>query len=202
MARLTLNDCEQIAGRTRPWTFRLEFHGTTPNGNPSAKFWYATGRGLAESVECAWGAIGGLPQQYQLIDWNELRNRVSEKLGKGYVYADTPFIRMSAANMAKLTAGPAVPQPVVAPVAPVVAPPQVQTKPVAPVVMAPVKPAHPALVALGEPWSLIRALRLNFDGKTLKGYDALDEDGDVLLMLTKNQGLKAAQDYDLEVKFS
>jgi hypothetical protein len=201
MARLTLNDCELIAQRNRPWTFRLEFHGTTPTGGTSAKFWYATGRGITEAIEVAWGALGNLPQQYQVIDWTELQNRVAEKLGKGYQYADTPFIRMSAANLALLTAGQTTPLPPVAPVVAPVPPPAVVTKPAAPVVMAPVKPQHPGLLALGEPWSLIRALKLHFDGKTLLGYDALDEDGDVLFMLTKDQGLKSAQEYDLEVKF-
>lgn len=174
MAKLTFEECRKTAGRRRPWTFRLEFHGTTPNGNPSAKFWYATGRGLDEAVEIGWGAIGQ-PPSHQLIDWAELRPRVEEKLRKGYDYAPTDYVRMSAANLAKLTNSPPPPAP------------PVQTS--------------PDLSTLGEPFSLIQSLKIIRDGTKIVGYAAMDKDGDELLQFDAVSGLDFATEYDLEIVF-
>lgn len=208
MAKLTLQDAERTAGRNRPWTIRLEFVGSNSSNQSgvSSKFWFATGRGLAEAVEMGWGAIGNPPQGYKLGDWNDLRTKVAEKLGEGYQYADTPFVRMSATNLAKLTwrganTPPASTPPPLAPtvsaavVSAVVA---VMTAPV-PVYL---KPPKPGLVAMGQPYSLVRALKMKRTGLVVGSYLALDECGVELMEIPAKEGEDLARDYDLEIVFA
>ncbi len=204
MAKLTLADAEAIAGRNRPWTFRMECTGTTTNGNPSHKFWYATGRGLNEAVETGYGAVGNAPQ-FTLTDWTDLRTKVAEKLAKGYQYAPTNYIRMSAANWANVSGQPAPaapPAPVhpttVAAPAPATPPPAPQAAPGS-IVYA--QQASAALLALGEPYSLIRAMKTARTGNQITGYTAYDEAGDELMQMSLQQGLKFARDYDVEIVF-
>jgi predicted DNA-binding WGR domain protein len=192
---LTLSDAEGIARRGRAWTFRLEYHGQSSSGNDSHKFWYATGRELQEKVEIGWGRIGALPQN-QLIDWPDLRDRVAEKLNRGYDYEETDFIRMSASAIATLggIASPVKPSAV-----PVASPVKAAPGPVA----APkyTKTPSAALIAMGEPWSLIRAFKMQRTGSAIAGYKALDENGDELLTLDPKGGLDFARLHDIEVEF-
>ena len=199
--KMTISEAEAIAGRQRPWTFRLEFHGTTDKGQPSHKFWYATGRGTGEAIEIGWGAIGAAPS-YALIDWAELKTRTAEKLDKGYGYAPTAFIRMSAGNLAVVTgqASVAAPTPPPAPPAPVA-----PVSPVAPVATPSVTPAQktPAasLLALGEPFSLIRKLKMKREGSKIIGFSALDETGAEVCEMDAPNGRDFAKEHDLEVEF-
>jgi len=188
MAKLTISDVERIAGRGRPWTIRLEFAGADPAnaGGFSDKYWYATGRGLTEAVEIGWGANGN-GAQHQLIDWPELRKRVAEKLAKGYGYVDTPYIRMTTASLARL-GGPTKGTPAPVQVTPV-------PNPVPPPVT-----RSAALVALGEPWSLTHHLKVLRDGTTVKGYAAIDDNGDELLQFDPQRGVEFARDYNLEIE--
>lgn len=197
MPRLTIIDAEGIANRNRPWTIRLEFHGANPTNasGVSSKYWYATGRGLAEKVETGWGAIGSAPQ-HQLIDWAELKVRVADKQSKGYKWADTPYVRMSKASLASLTgnpitAGPTTPAPVMVPTPPPTSAASVSLSSM----------INPSLAALSPPFSLIHALRILRDGVKLIGYKALDAAGDELLQMPPADGLQFAQKYDIEIKF-
>lgn len=181
MAKLTLTDAENTAKRTRPWTFRLEGSDVSSGGQ---SFWYATGRGLAEAVEVGTGLIG-TPPTHQLIDWPTLKTMVAAKLAEGFTYADTGFIRMSAVSLAKLaTASLPVPTPV---------------KPVLP--PTPQQAVSTSLQALGEPFSLIRKLRLKREGTTILGYVALDEQGIEVMEFNRSVGLKFATDHEIEVEF-
>jgi len=186
MATLTIHTVSAIAAKGRPWTFRLEC--SDPSNNTS-KFWYATGRGLNEAIECAWGRIGNTPQ-YKLIDWTELRAKVAEKLGKGYTYANTPYERMSPGNLAKLTGtqpslAPTSPPAVTAPIPVAVAPP--------PVIQAPVASTPPVHVnpSLPPPFGLIKWL------KPAKGgaWDALDSNKDKLFGLPLTGGVQMLKDF-------
>lgn len=87
MARLTLTDARRLAGRGRPWTFRMEC--TTGRSN---KFWLATGRGVTEPVEIHYGRIGTRGTVI-VKDWSYVEQKAPEKEAKGYVYVPTPFIR-------------------------------------------------------------------------------------------------------------
>ena len=193
MARLNLTDAETTAAKNRPWTIRMEFNGPNPNNasGVSHKYWYATGRGPAEPIEAGWGAIGSAPQ-LQLIDWPELRRRVAVKLVEDYRWADTPYIRMSAGNIALLTGNPV----------PVAAVPVPKPVPVAP---APVLPAVRQVVNSPIPaasLALITALRMLRDGAKLIGYEALDAAGNLVVQMTPDVGLKFAQDYGVDIKFA
>ena len=199
MAILTLQDAERIAIKNRPWALRLEFVGSNPANSSgiSQKFWQATGRGLTETVEVGWGPIGGTPQT-QLVTFAEFRNRCVDKIAKGYDWADTPYFRMSPTNLALLGGhkpvgtSPAptaqtlvIPSPTVGPVIPA---PTISTK----------APAA-SLLALPLPWNLIRELRVVRDGTTIKGFDAIDEKGDILLRFDEPGGREFARDHDLEM---
>jgi hypothetical protein len=202
MAMLTIHEAEQIAQRGRPWTFRMEYHGANSNtqSGVSHKYWYATGRGLTEAIETGHGAIGAVPQHH-LIDWTELRAKVAEKLAKGYVYANTTYIRMSAANLAKVTGQTAsqspvvVPQPVAAPVAPPTPPTPVQAVP------SPSQPVDPGLVRLGAPYNQIRSLKMTRQGLTITGYVALDVNGAPVLTMNPTEGVDFARKYNVDVVF-
>jgi predicted DNA-binding WGR domain protein len=194
MALLTLNDADNIAARSRPWTLRLEYSGSTAAGNSSHKFWYATGRGYTEAIEIGWGRVGS-EAQHQLIDWPEFRTRLKEKLSKGYEYADGPFMRMTPGSLAKLGAPTLPATPAAAPVPP----PSVPSTPGRLVTL---KAPSAGLLALGEPYSLIRALRMQRTGTKIEGYTALDEAGDDVLDLDAVTGREFAKEHDLEIVFA
>ena len=196
MALLMLHDARDLAQKKRPWSIRLEFTGINANNKTgiSDKYWYATGRGLNEAVEIGWGAVGGKAQT-QLTTWAELQNRVPDKLAKGYMYVAHPFVRMSAGNIAKILGQtPVAPQPTL----PKTAAPA-KTKLVAP-------PSQPSTwvmgatqIALGKPWNLIHSLKISLDGTKVKGFKALDEKGNEVLMLDEDGGREFARDHDLDI---
>jgi hypothetical protein len=131
-------------------------------------------------------------------------------LAKGYTYADTGFIRMTPASLAKLggavTPAPTPPVVVTPPVvkAGTVLTPGVTVKSVTispiPQVLPPVT-RIPALLALGEPWSLTHHLKVLRDGTTVKGYAAIDDSGDELTRFDPQGGIGFARDYSLEIDF-
>ncbi len=108
MARLTLSDARSTMGRGRPWTFRLE---CTVGGRNA--FWLATGRSRHEPVEIHYGAIGNKPQ-ILVKDWAYVERKAPEKEAKGYVYVDTPFVKVQPSTIAA-AAGSKAPTPVAAP---------------------------------------------------------------------------------------
>ena len=193
MAKLTLQDAETLAQKGRPWTFRMEFHGITPLGGVSSKYWFSTGRGLLESCEIGWGAVGAKPQ-LDLIDWAELRVRVADKLGKGYTYVQTPFIRMSQESLTKLsgTPTPFTPIAIATPVTTAVPPPPRQ-----------VIQHTPSAVqaALGKPHSQVCALKLARKGSQATGFQALDANGDYLFDFPLSEGREFARDHNLDILF-
>jgi len=94
MATLTLQDVEKTAKRNRPWAFRMEY---TDFSTGITEYWYATGRDFSEDLEIGSGVLGN-PPQLSLVSWDSLQKDVDKKQADGYVYVDTPFIRMSATN--------------------------------------------------------------------------------------------------------
>jgi len=202
MASLTITDAEGLATRKRPWSFRLEFRG--PNsanaGGWSEKFWFATGRAHDEMVEVGWGAVGSSAQT-TLITWSKLRDKVEEKLNKGYGYVDAPYRRMSPKSIAKLGGavasavatgtGPA-PAPAAVVAAPPPAPATVKGQPVAFTPTA-------AQVALGEPWSLVHALKMNRHGTTVQGYEAQDANGDKLFDFDSVGGIEFSREHGVQI---
>ncbi len=219
MPRLTLSDAEDKARKGRPWSFRLEYcgHNATNQSGHSDKYWFATGRGINEPVEIGWGRWGSNPQT-MLADWAKLRDKTDEKLNKGYDYADHGYVRMSAKSIAKLggatTSAPATggggkaktkPTRGKAKPAPVSQHPlgnPVQAKPAPVQVTKPAGPVSPDLLALGEPWSLVRSLRVIRNGTTLTGYSAVDENGDELLKFDPQGGVEFARDYDVDIEWA
>jgi hypothetical protein len=221
MATLNLSDAKRIAAKTRPWTLRLECVDPTTN---TSKFWYATGRGLNESVETGSGRIGAKPA-LRLVSFAKFEAKVLEKLGKDYDYASTGFVRMSPANLAKLgglkpSAAPTgvslppaatytTPKPVRLPVAVVSARPQGIHPPAKKNVVRrirtpltgfnppPMGTPLPGLQPLTGPYSLIRAVLTVKDG-----FTALDKDGDDVLDLTLQGGQELVQDYGIPVVFT
>ena len=208
MARLTYVEAEQIAARGRPWTFRMEYtgHNAANASGFSDKYWYATGRGDAEMVEVGWGAVGSRPQ-LMLMPFHKLAAKVAEKIGKGYDFAPTAYVRMSAVNLAKLggmTAAVATASPVKH--ASSMTPPKPRAKP-APAPPAPTISGHnqskttaAKQTALGTPWSLITKLRAVRQGTALLKWEALDAAGSVLLDFDPTGGRDFAADYDIELE--
>jgi len=200
MALLMLHDAERIAQNGRPWSFRLEYVGVNPNNKTgiSDKYWYATGRGLNEDVEIGWGAVGSKPQT-QLITWPELRNRVPDKLAKGYMYVDHSYVRMSVGNIAKIL-GQAPTPPAPTPPQTVIQPPQTKPAP------APTQPSNwmmsAAQQALGAPWNMIHLLQIVRVGTDVKGFKALDEKGNDILMFDTDGGREFARDHGIDIIFS
>lgn len=199
MARLNLADAIRIARTGRPWALRMECVDPATNTN---KFWFATGRGLHEAVETGHGRIGAKPA-LRLTSFGVFVSKASEKLIKGYVFAHTPFVRMSAGNMAKLggrkpSKGITAPDPVITAPAPT---PAAAVKPVAAssgaFVYPPMGTPMPGLPALDGPYTLIVAL---FPVKG--GFEALDEDGDVVLDLTTKGGQDLCQGYGIPMVWS
>jgi len=219
---LTLADAERIAAKGKPWTFRLEFIGAnaTNASGVSDKYWYATGRAVNEAIEIGWGANGTAPQ-HQLIDWDELRKRVAEKLGKGYTYTNTPYMRMTPASIAKLggptrasgqgslmpmgtnlpttTLPPVVKAGTRVSVAPGVTVKAVSAAPVLPTTGPVTRCA--ALLALGDPWALANHLKVVRQGTTVIGYAAIDDNGNELLRFAPQGGIDFARDYGLDIDF-
>lgn len=114
MAKLTISDVRHIANKGRPWTIRIECVNPATNTN---KFWFATGRGIGEEVECGWGRIGAKPQ-LKLTSFRDFLQKINEKLQNGYDYANTPFIRMSPGNLAKVSKRTANKQKAASPIPP------------------------------------------------------------------------------------
>jgi predicted DNA-binding WGR domain protein len=195
MALLTLADAENIAGRRRPWTIRLEYHDAANN---SHKFWFATGRAHDEGVECGWGRVGNKPQ-LKPIDWRTLRDKVSEKLAKGYDWEPTPYVRMSAKTIAHFDSLKAKPAPSKSQgAASVSAPPKPQAAPAAPQqpkpTPAPAQQAQGPAVhvnpALPAPFGFIKWLK-----PTKSGWEALDSNKDRLLDLPHASGKTMLRDF-------
>lgn len=214
MAKLTIHDAEDIARKGRPWSFRLEYTGPNPANASgwSDKYWYATGRGLNEPVEIAWGANGHPPHGTRLTTWSKIRKVVPDKRANGYDYVDHGYVRMSAQALSKLggataskpgkKANHANPAPKPAPVSnhPLGKPGQTPSAPV----QATNTPTQvsPDLLALGEPWSLIRSLKVLRNGTKVKGYSAQDENGDELLRFDPKGGVEFAREYDVDIEFA
>ena len=200
MAKLTYSDAERISSNNRPWTLRLEYQGTNQANQSgySSKYWYATGRGQHEMVEVGWGKVGS-KSQTMLLAWDKVWDKVDEKLTKGYVYAATPHIRMSAANLAKCgtvtapatsavkTASSMTPVKRTSKPAPVTAP------------VAPTAKAH-SQASLGAPWSLIVKLKAVRQGTTLVKWDGIDAAGDHVLDFTADSGRDFAGTHNLEIE--
>jgi hypothetical protein len=146
-------------------------------------------------VEIGWGKNGNKAQT-QITDFSTAEDRVSKKLAKGYDYTDVPYRRMSQEGLAKIGAAVTT--------TPMVVPAPQPTPSPAPVIPAPAS-MHTVSAnqdALGEPWSLICALRVKRNGTKVIGYDALDAAGDLLLVMTATSGLDFARDYNCEIKFT
>ena len=184
MANLTLQEVEVIAGRGRPWTFRMEQTG---------EYWFATGRGLQEAVEVGYGFMGSLPH-LQLVSWGDLTASVTEKISQGWQYANTPYIRMSPGNLAAATGNPIVK----AQTAKAVSSLQATAK--SPLSVTPPQVTQ-AQQTLAYPYSAIRALKLVRSGTTVTGYSALDAQGQEMLVLTPPEAISFAQKYSIDVLF-
>lgn len=118
----------------------------------------------------------------KLTDWDDLRDLVEDRLNAGYSYVNAPYRRMSPDSLAKFT-GRAVPP----------APSQ-STMSSADEIR--------SLADLGEPWSLIRKLRILRDNTVLVGYMALDENGDELLKFDPDGGVDFAREHDLDIDWT
>ena len=199
MALLMLQDAENTAKRMRPWSLRLEFTGVNANNKNgvSDKYWYATGRGLNEAVEIGWGAVGKKSQTL-LTTWAELRNRLPDKLAKGYMYVSHPYVRMSAGNIAKMLGQvPTPPPPSPKTTAPAKKPKQVavSSQPSSNWVMG------AAQKALGRPWDLIWSLQIMRKNTRVFGFTALDRGGKELLKFDVDGGREFARDHNLDIIF-
>ena len=181
MAKVTLDNAELIAQKGRPWTIRLERYD---------QYWYATGRALHEAVELGFGTIGDSPV-HVLTDWATLRTEVSSQILQGFGWADTPYIRMSPASIAKLSGVPAT--------TPVPTIKAVKTTP-APAVIAAASTSN-ALQSLSSPYNMICSLKLVRTGIKVTGYAALDALGAHLCDFDAPTGLAFAQRYNLDVLF-
>lgn len=172
MARITLTDARRIMLRGRPWTFRLE---CTLNG--SSKFWLATGRGRHEVVEVHFGAIGN-KGTVRVKDWDYVEKTAPEKEAKGYVYVDTPFVRVR-------TVG-------VPPVAVVTTPSPVPPATPAVVIQPPVvMPIATPLVLPPGPWGKIVQVKQQASGQ----WVGLSPTGGVVMFLTRDGARTLMQDY-------
>jgi len=141
MSILTVTDARTLMGRGKAWTFRLELRDPASN---SHKFWLCTGRSRHEPVEVHYGRVGSKPQII-VKDWVYVEQKCPEKVAKGYIYVDTPFVRVQPSTIAGVAqATPAWPGAKMMPVQqPVTAP-----KPVVPVS----QPTLPQLMKLGDKW--------------------------------------------------
>jgi len=175
MARLTLGQVRDIAKRRRPWTIRLECVDLSTN---TSKFWFATGRAMDEMVECGWGRIGSKPQ-LKLIPYHTFDDKVDEKLAKGYDYANTPYVRMSPGNLAKLTATP-----------PQTPAPQVTPQPTPAALSTPTTSAQVVNPSLPMPFNLIRWLK-----PKKNGFTALDTNEQALLDVPLAGGKSLLRDF-------
>lgn len=208
MAKLELAGAASLAARNRPWSVRLEF--VSPKTG-AVEFWYATGRGLSESVEMGGGDNGTVPQTL-LGTFDDFRAGVHEKLGRGYQYVNAPYQRMRPENLAKVTlTGLVVPSSsVYAP-----GPPGPGTQVPAPPPPAPgggiAAPAvSPKIVtlaqqALGSPYDLIRSFRvkrLPASGvPSVIMMEALDVLGGVLLLMQVQEAVSFARDHVLDIQW-
>lgn len=192
MACLTLTDARNLMLKGRPWTFRME---CTLNGRSAA--WLATGRGQNEPVEVHFGAIGAKPT-ILVKDWAYVEKTAPEKEAKGYVYVDTPFVRVQPSTIRGLT--PAAPSPVVpmtpAALSPVV-PMTTSPSPVVPMTTSTqvVPMVAPMVVSkLPGPWGLIAGLKPN-GGQWI----GVDTNGGTVMSMSKAAARRLVQDHGLPV---
>jgi hypothetical protein len=186
MALLTLTDARNLMLKGKPWTFRMEFHGTTPNGNPSHKFWVATGRARHEPVEIHFGAVGAA-SNILIKDWDYVERAAPEKEAKGYTYITTPFVRVQQATINTWLASQGKPVSVPpTPVQPVAPQPPVQ--PAAPKPPTPVQPAAP-VSGLPGPWGRILSVQKQADGS----WWGLDAAGAKVIPMTRNGAMNLVQ---------
>lgn len=192
MALITLSEAKNIAARRRPWSLRMEFVGSNPSNQSgqSAKYWFATGRGTNEAVETGHGALMAKATCH-LVDFGTFEAKVAEKLQKGYDFVDANYRRMSPANLAKLGGATASAQPTPPPSNPATTLPLAQSNTPSPVVQPPLA----SLATLPAPFSLIASLT-----PTKSGYEAHDAQGDHLLTLTSDGGMKLIQDHGVPVQ--
>ena len=186
MARLTLTDARNLMLKGRPWTFRMECLGPNPNVQAgwSAKFWLATGRAQHEPVEIHYGVIGGTNPTIIVKDWAYVEAKAPEKEAKGYIYADTPFVKVLPSTIA----GASQPSPLSTP-----PPPVAPAKPVpAPVATAPVKPAPivGTVPTLPGPWGRIVAVM-----KQNGNWVGLDQTGAKVLTMTRDGARNLVRDH-------
>lgn len=177
MAKLTLSDIEQIAGRNRPWTLRLE---------SSDAYWYATGRALTEALECGCGKLGQ-GAQLRLLFWPEFQDVLQDLISQGYQYVSTPYIRMSPAGLAQLTGimAPKIPQAKIVSSTPIATQTLCGTGPI-------------ALAAKLK----ANVLRMNRQGTKVLNYSYLDARGVEVSVVQPEAAVDFARQHNLEILFA
>lgn len=173
MPKLTIEDAEKLALRSRPWSIRMEITGN--------EVWAATGRGMHEPAEIIWGTQGG-KEYRQLATWTAVVDAVTKNLNDGFVYVDAPYRRMSQECLDKIAGASASPANILG------GGPSTFVVP-------------PSLDALGAPWNLIRMLKMKRDGVIVLGYSARDENGNEVLMFDPQGGRDFAAEHNLDVEF-
>lgn len=191
MALLTLTDARNLMLKGRPWTFRME---CTLNGRSAA--WIATGRAQNEPVEVHFGAIGAKPT-ILVKDWSYVEKTAPEKVAKGYVYVDTPFVRVQPSTIGKATQPTTPVSPVipltpgpskVAPLTPGpsnVIPLTFGQTPVIPMVAPPVVAPN-----LPSPWNLIVKVK-----QVGNQWIGVDSNGSKVLAMPKEAARRMVQNY-------
>ena len=192
MACLTLTDARNLMLKGRPWTFRME---CTQNGRSAV--WLATGRAQNEPVEVHFGAIGAKPT-ILVKDWAYVEKTAPEKAAKGYVYVDTPFVRVQPSTIRGLV--PATPSPIV-PMTPgpsKVAPMTPGPSPVVPMTTStqviPMTPP-PVVSKLPGPWGLIAGLKPSGGGQ----WVGVDTNGGTVMSMSKDAARRLVQNHGLPV---
>lgn len=179
MATLTLTDARNLMLKGKPWTFRMEFQGPNPNNVSgwSTKFWLATGRARHEPVEIHYGTIGGGTPTILVKDWDYIEQKAPEKEAKGYVYKDTPFVRVRQSTINVWLTSQGQPKGAPLPVQP--SPPPAPPKP-------PV-----ATSGLPGPWGRVSSVQKQADGS----WWGLDSVGGKVLQMTKDGARNLVQSY-------
>jgi len=101
MLVLTLRDARQKMSRSRPWTFRLEYHAV----NAHKFYLICTGRGRNEPVEVYYGRVGNRPT-ILVKSWDYVEKTVPAKEAKGYHYVKTGFVRVRQATLDAFSPAP------------------------------------------------------------------------------------------------
>ena len=86
MAKLTLQDVVTLAGKRRPWTFRME---------DATSWWLATGRAKDEPAE-----IHTSTGPLQVVVWAEVERQAAANEAAGFDYQWTPFVKVSGPTIA------------------------------------------------------------------------------------------------------